>query len=153
MIDCFVSYTMQDAPLAGFLQQQLESAGVRTFIAPIRIRPGARWSEEIRTRLDESSVVFFLASQAACRSPSVMMEIGAAWAKGKTIIPIIWDMAPEELPGWMKERQAIDLRGRTAMDLLPVIGQLSRHVARQRLINLLLFVGMGVMIVASLKSK
>lgn len=88
MSTCFISHATRDAAFAQFVTQRLRSAGVQTFLAPMGIEPGARWSDAIRKELDSSSVVFFLASKEACKSPSVLMEIGGAWLRGKTIIPI-----------------------------------------------------------------
>ena len=79
-------------------------------MAPASIKPGEKWNEEIRNNLKESRLVLFLASRAACASHYVNQELGGQWLAGKKIIPIIWDISPEELPGWMKDYQVIDLR-------------------------------------------
>ena len=152
MSKCFISHATPDAAFANFIRQQLVASGVPTFLAPVGIEPGARWSEAIRKELDSSSVVFFLASRDACKSPSVLMEIGGAWLRGKTIIPIDWGMGPSELPSWISETQAVDLRGRKPADVIPVIDQLVQKLKRQQLINGLVLAGFVALLVASSKS-
>lgn len=148
MSTCFISHATRDAAFAQFVTQRLRSAGVQTFLAPMGIEPGARWSDAIRKELDSSSVVFFLASEEACKSPSVLMEIGGAWLRGKTIIPITWDMGPSGLPSWISETQAIDLRGKAATDILPILDHFAKRLERQQLINSLVLVGLVTLLVA-----
>lgn len=152
MSKCFISHATRDAAFANFVGQQLVASGVPTFLAPVGIEPGARWSEAIRKELESSAVVFFLASREACKSPSVLMEIGGAWLRGKTIIPITWDMGPSELPSWISETQAVDLRGRKPTDVIPVINQLAKKLERQQLINGLLLAGFVALLIASSRS-
>lgn len=82
-------------------------------MAGISLLPAVPWSQEIRAKLDISPWVIFLASEAACRSPYAQQEIGMALHGNKRIIPIVWDMEPSRLPGWIKELQAVDLRRAT----------------------------------------
>lgn len=152
MSTCFVSHATRDAAFAQFVTQRLRSAGIPTFLAPVSIEPGVRWSDAIRKELDSSSVVFFLASKEACRSQSVLMEIGGAWLRGKTIIPITWDIEPSELPSWISETQAIDLRGKTAADLLPFLDGLVRRLERQQMLNCLMLAGFAALLIACNKS-
>jgi hypothetical protein len=70
-----------------------------------------QWSSKIRQALQQSPWVVFLASRAACTSPCVQQEVGGAVFGSKNLVPVIWDINPEELPGWAKEYQALDLRG------------------------------------------
>lgn len=59
-------------------------------------------------------MVLFLASKAACSSPFVQQELGAALITKKQLVPIVWDMSPADLPGWIKNYQALNLNGATA---------------------------------------
>ena len=109
MSTCFVSHASSDAVFAQFVTQRLRSAGVPTFLAPMGIEPGARWSDAIRC-----------------------------------------DMEPSELPSWIAETQAVDLRGRKPVEVISVINQLARKLERQQLVNCLLLVGfVGLMIACS----
>ena len=111
MTDCFISYTKQDTRLAEYVRTSLQAHGLSVFLAPISIRVGADWTEAVRTAMESSKWVIFLASRAACSSSYVQQEVGGAHFGRKTLIPLVWDMAPEELPGWAKNSNALDARG------------------------------------------
>jgi hypothetical protein len=88
----------------------MSMAGIETFLAGISIEAGEKWTEVIFSNLDKSDWVFFLASKNSCNSHAVQQEIGASLIQKKTIIPLLVDIPPEELPGWVGNHQAIDLK-------------------------------------------
>jgi TIR domain len=118
MPDVFISYSSADVALARFAYDHLKKLEVETFMAEISLQPGQRWSEAILSNLRASDWVILLASEKACASPYVQQEfgvalgstIGAIGGASKTIVPVVWDMDPSKLPGWMSSFQAIDLR-------------------------------------------
>lgn len=111
MPDIFLSYSSQDEQIAMYVKNQLSYQNIDVFLATVSIKPGEKWSPSILNNLRSSTWVFVLASEGACRSANVLQEIGGAWSLGKKIVPIVWDMDPQFLPGWLKEYQAINLRG------------------------------------------
>ena len=111
MLDVFISYSRQDAKIAEGFRKLLQGAGLSAFLDTASIAPGAQWSQELRTKLNEANVILVLASEAAIRSPMVHQEFGAAIGHCKTVIPIVWELDPANLPGWMSEYQALELRG------------------------------------------
>ena len=111
MPDCFISYASPDEAFARYFAQFLEWQGLHPFMAKLSLSPGEEWSQETRAAHKSSPWVVFLASRSASASPSVQQEVGGAVFSGKNLVPVVWDMAPEELPGWAKEYQALDLRG------------------------------------------
>jgi hypothetical protein len=113
MTDCFISFSNQDESFARQVHTILTAQQVDVFLAPLSLRPGDQWGQEIRNKLAESSWIVFLASAAACRSPYAQQEIGMAIALKKRLVPVIWDIQPSDLPGWLKDIQARDLRGLT----------------------------------------
>ncbi len=121
MPDCFISYSSVDEELARFVEAHLRAQGLDVFLASVSLQPGQRWSEVIWASLRTSKWVVFLASRAACQSAYAQQELGAALVSEKQIVPIVWDLAPSELPGWMKERQALDLRGGSWDDLAAAV--------------------------------
>jgi len=110
MTDVFISYTSADQRLADFVFRHLKAESVAVFMASVSLQPGQDWTAEIRRHLRDSSRVLFLASRVACGSPYVQQELGGAFFSGKAVIPVIWEIAPEQLPGWIDRSQALDLR-------------------------------------------
>ena len=106
MADCFISYSSQDEQLARYLHSELMTTGVSVFMAGASLRPGDEWTDRIWQELRASDWVLFLASRAACGSAYVQQELGHALDSSKKLVPIVWDMAPEELPGWVNKKQA-----------------------------------------------
>ncbi len=111
MADIFISFAKEDKQFADFLHSHLTTEGVDVFQASVSLRPGQQWGQEILQNLKNSACVVFLASRAACQSPYVQQEIGASIISGKNLIPVVWDMPPENLPGWTNQYQAINLAG------------------------------------------
>jgi hypothetical protein len=117
MADVFISYASSDLRIAQFLHKHLQSEGLSVFLASASVAPGQRWSPEILNALNNAAWVLFLASRAATQSPWVQQELGAAVVKNKKLIPIVWDMPPNELPGWVAQFQALDLRHADATEV------------------------------------
>jgi hypothetical protein len=111
MADICISYSTTDERIAQFMRQHLSDEGVQVFLASASLQPGQQWSQEILSALRSSSWVLFLASRAACSSPWVQQELGAALITQKKLVPIVWDMSPSDLPGWVKNYQALNLAG------------------------------------------
>jgi hypothetical protein len=114
-MDIFISYSTKDEPIARFLHQHLTNEGMSVFLASASLQPGQLWPQEVLNALRTSSWVLFLASRAACSSPWVQQELGAALITKKTLVPIVWDMPPSALPGWTAQYQALDF-GRASLD-------------------------------------
>ena len=110
MPSAFISYSSLDEEMAENLHRVLEKAGIDTFMAAVSIEPGKNWSEVIFENLSKATWVFFLATKNSCESQTVQQELGASLATDKTIIPLLVDINPEKLPGWVDRYQAIDIR-------------------------------------------
>lgn len=127
MTDVFISYSSEDKPFAEFLHRHFATEGLQVFMASVSLKPGEGWSKAILDNLRNAKWVFLLASRAACRSPYVQQEMGAAVIAQKKIIPLVWDMPPSELPGWIKEIQALDLQ---SMNIHQVQAYLSAYAGQ-----------------------
>jgi hypothetical protein len=114
----------------------------------VSLAPGTRWSPAILEDLRNSNWVFFLASRAACNSPNVQQEMGAAVITRKKLIPIVWDMSPSDLPGWTKEFQALNLSGASADQVRDRLSALAGTIKNQRssagVLAALLFAGLMI---------
>ena len=94
--------------------------------------PGERWMPHIINSLRNSTWVLCLASRAACASPWVMQDMGAAVSGNKKLVPIIWDQPPDSLPGWMKQYQAVNLAGRGQEEAMAEIGRIAESIKAEK---------------------
>lgn len=143
MADCFITYSSQDEQLARYVHSELATAGVSVFMAGASLQPGDAWSDRIWQELKAAEWVIFLASRSACGSAYVQQELGHALGSSKKLVPIVWDMAPEELPGWVNKKQAMDLRGARTLDELRVqVVSLSERIKADKAKGLLILGGL-----------
>lgn len=132
MADVFISHAAADLPLAEFLHRHLSQEGLSVYLASVSMPPGERWMPHIMDNLRSSTWVLCLASCAACASPWVMQEMGAAVAGNKKLVPIIWDQPPESLPGWMQQYQAVNLAGRQQEEAMAAIGRIAETIKAEK---------------------
>ena len=110
MPDVFISYSSQDRGLAEKFRIFLMQHDIDVFLAEISIEPGKKWKDSIIDALNKSTWIFFLATPNACNSKAVMHELGGAIFSKKEIISILCGISPRQMPEWIQDRQAIDLR-------------------------------------------
>jgi len=111
----FVSHKESDADVAGALVQFLRSCidipenKIRcTSVPGYQLPFGTTVSGQLKKDLDSSNAVFVLLTSASLQSPWVLFELGASWALGKVIVPILGaGVSLSDLPGPLKEYQAI----------------------------------------------
>ena len=132
MPDCFISYSSNDQRFATAVHRDLTAHGLSVFMAKISLEPGDRWAAEVLQALAQSTWVIFLASKAACASPYVQQEIGGALLTQKKLIPVVWQMAPSELPGWVNQVQALDIRNQTPAQIQVRIVDLAQRMKATR---------------------
>lgn len=111
MTDVFISHAQSDLPLAEYQHRHLSQEGLSVYLASVAMRPGKRWQQSILDNLRSLTWVICLASKAACESPWVMQEMGVAVGTNMKLVPIVWDVTPNSLPGWMQQYQAVNLGG------------------------------------------
>lgn len=132
MADVFISHSVTDLPLAEFLHRHLTQEGLSVYLASVSMPPGERWMPHIMDNLRGSTWVLCLASRAACASPWVMQEMGAAVIGNKKLIPIIWDQSADALPGWMKQFQAVNLAGASQQDAVAAFGRIAETIKAEK---------------------
>lgn len=131
MPDCFINYSNNsnnDERFAKAIYQDLTAHGLSVFMAKISLKSGDRWTTKTLQALAQSTWVIFLASKAACASPYVQQEIGGALITQKKLIPVVWEMAPSELPGWVNQVQALDIRNQTSAQMQARIIDLAQQI-------------------------
>ena len=104
--DVFISYASGDSQIADELRKDMETAGLRCFMAEKDIQVAAIWQDSIRTALLGSSSVLILLTPRSINRPWVLLETGAAWALGKPLIPALSHVAPEDLSDPVRRHQS-----------------------------------------------
>lgn len=85
--DVFVSHSHRDKHTADALVHVLEEQGLRCWIAPRDIMPGAQWSASIMSGLAECRALVLIFSEYSNDSQQVLQEVERAVSGGMPIIP------------------------------------------------------------------
>jgi len=86
--DVFISHSSKDKLAADAACAVLEREGLRCWIAPRDIVPGAEWSASIADAIAEVKVFVLLFSQHANESHQIQREVELAVSRGIPIIPV-----------------------------------------------------------------
>jgi hypothetical protein len=95
--DVFISHSTEDKPAADAVCAILEKNGVRCWIAPRDIMPGADWGESIVNAIRTSRLLLLVFSTNANKSKQIKREVEIAADGGVTIVPLrIENVLPTE---------------------------------------------------------
>ena len=110
--DVFVSYASQDAAVANSIVESLESQGLKCWIAPRDVKPGAQYADAIVRAINEAKAVVLVMSGSAVDSAHVAREVERAASKRKPIIAFRIDAAAlnPELEYFLSNAQWIDVK-------------------------------------------
>jgi len=86
--DVFVSYASQDVAVANAVVEALERRGIKCWIAPRDVKPGAQYADAIVRAINEAKTLVLVLSQSAVGSSHVGREIERAASKHKQIIAL-----------------------------------------------------------------
>jgi len=93
--DVFISHSSHDKSFADAACAALENAGIRCWIAPRDILPGADWGEAIMNALDTCRAMVLIFSSSADSSPQIRREVERVVSRGVPVIPVrIEDKTP-----------------------------------------------------------
>jgi TolB-like protein/tetratricopeptide (TPR) repeat protein len=108
--DAFISYANQDTAVADALCASLEQHGLRCWIAPRDVMPGALYADAIVRAINGARVLILVLSRHSVVSPHVGKEIERASSKGRPIIALRIDAAPltPALEYFLSESQWVD---------------------------------------------
>ncbi|HWS65773.1 MAG TPA: TIR domain-containing protein [Steroidobacteraceae bacterium] len=125
----FVSYASHDTEIANVACRELESRGIRCWIAPRDVAPGALYADAIVRAINECKVLLIVLSQSAVASSHVGREIERAASKHKQVIALRIDTAPlsPELEYFLSNSQWIDL---LALGMPAALSRLTDAVAQ-----------------------
>jgi tetratricopeptide (TPR) repeat protein len=85
--DAFISYSSFDKVTADTVCNRLESAGIRCWIAPRDIAPGATWTASIVRAITQCRVMVLVFSSNANGSDQVHREVDLAFSKNIPVLP------------------------------------------------------------------
>jgi hypothetical protein len=102
----FISYGSGDHDLAKEFATLCKKANIDTFVASIDIPPGTDWYDRLGDEIRRSDEILLILSPQSIHSHWVMIEVGAAWALGKQIIPVVLYADINALPEPIKRFQA-----------------------------------------------
>jgi TolB-like protein len=107
----FISYASRDAAIANSIVEHLEQHGLRCWLAPRDVKPGAQYADAIVAAINEAKAVVLLLSQDAVASSHVGREVERAASKHKPIIAFRIDPATlnRTLEYFLSESQWIDV--------------------------------------------
>jgi TolB-like protein/Flp pilus assembly protein TadD len=107
----FVSYASQDAAVANSIVENIEGKGLKCWIAPRDVSPGAQYADAIVRAINEAKAVVLVLSGSAVESAHVGREVERAASKRKSIIPFRLDTAAlnPELEYFLSNSQWIDV--------------------------------------------
>jgi hypothetical protein len=95
--DIFISYSSKDKPVADAVCATFEAHGMRCWIAPRDVPPGAAWGAAIVDAIQNSRVMVLIFSENANASGQIAREVERAADYGVTIVPIrVEDVAPAQ---------------------------------------------------------
>jgi hypothetical protein len=110
----FISYSHSQSSVVDRLKRDLRQAGIQVWIDHENLEPGTpSWEQAIRTGIQASDIVLYMASPEALISNNVQGEIDVAQALHKLIIPL-WIAGTEWVhaaPMAMSKAQYLDARG------------------------------------------
>ena len=109
--EIFVIYASQDAAIADTVVRAFEGTGLKCWIAPRDVVPGALYADEIVRAINEAAAVVLILSEQAVASPHVGREIERASSKRRRIIVLRTDSAAltRALEYFLSESQWIDV--------------------------------------------
>jgi len=112
----FISFIHEELLTATALHEFIDGmlgAKAGSFLSSdeFQVYAGEEWFKRIIEELEAATVVVLVLSKKSVDRPWVNFEAGAAWLKGKKVIPVcIRDMTPGLLPKPYSNLQAVDLR-------------------------------------------
>lgn len=93
--DVFISHSSKDKPVADAVCATFEASGIRCWVAPRDVPPGANWGAAIVEAMQASRVMILVFSEHANTSRQIAREVELAASQGVTIVPIrVEDVAP-----------------------------------------------------------
>jgi hypothetical protein len=85
--DVFISHASKDKRIADAICEELESSGLKCWIAPRNISKGEDWTKAIRDAIESSRLLLLVFSENANAAAHIEREIANAYYTGRAIVP------------------------------------------------------------------
>jgi hypothetical protein len=85
--EVFISHACKDKRIADSICEELESSGVKCWIAPRDIPVGEDWMKSVRKAIERSPLFVLVLSENANAAPHLEREIANAFFTGRKIVP------------------------------------------------------------------
>ena len=92
----FISYSSVDRQWVEAFTLALQNAGVAVWLDLFELTPGDNMREALETALATSDFFVPVVGEGSFASPNIMFELGAAVAKGKTVLPLVVEGSNQE---------------------------------------------------------
>lgn len=86
--DVFISYSSKDKEIAGVICEDLESAGIKCWIAPRNMPAGVTYSSHLVDAINASRIFLVVLSSHANKSRHVVSEVNIAFNSKLPIVPV-----------------------------------------------------------------
>jgi len=108
--EVFVSHATADKWLACALCERIERAGATTFRDDRDINGGDDIPDSIRDAINRSDEMLVLLTPLSVNRPWVLMEVGAAWQRGRNmrIVVIRQHIEVEPIPAMLKSKKGFE---------------------------------------------
>ena len=118
--EVFISYASHDTAVANDVAAALEGQGLKCWIAPRNVTPGAHYASEIVHAIDSAKTIVLILSQDAATSPHVLREIERATSKRHPVVALRVDQAalPAEFEYFLNTSQWLDASGGNATRMM-----------------------------------
>jgi len=108
----FISYSHENKEIAGMIKDAFTIRGIDSFLAHEDIPCGEEWEKEIKGELEKCNIFVPILTNEFKESEWTCQEIGAAWIRNATIIPLslIIDGKEAVMPsGFIKKIQGLKI--------------------------------------------
>jgi len=108
-VKVFISHSSAETWIASKVCEDIMQLGIDVFLDNKDVQTGDDFDQKTNEHIVDSDEIVILISQTALRSNWVMIECGAARVLRKRLVPILVDVAPNELPQPINRHLARDL--------------------------------------------
>lgn len=121
----FVSHATSDKWIARQICEKIEAQGAEYFRDDRDINGGDEIPEAIKREISRSRELVVLLTPDSHNRPWVLLEVGAAWGRGKRIVAILCHVATDVIPETIRGKKAISLN-----DLDQYLEELRKRIQR-----------------------